>query len=183
VGQQERGEVVGRQRRLNPVGRLPAPGELPAGVVDQDVQPVVLLQELAREPPYLGLREQVRQHQLDARIATVRLDVFDGGLPPTLVAADHDHRRSHPRQAGGGGFADPAGAPRDYHDLAAHAAVSVFHASPVVVALRHQDPRSCFGIPATCSPKNASIRRQESSEAAGSWFRPRSLKNECLAPG
>jgi hypothetical protein len=33
-----------------------------------------------------------------------------------------------------------------------------------------------------CSLKKASVRRQESSEAAGSWFLDPSLKNEWRAP-
>ena len=66
LGEQEPGQVVDRERRLEPVVGDGAPGEHRAGVVDEHVDPFQPLQQVARQRPYGVQRGEVRGERLHA---------------------------------------------------------------------------------------------------------------------
>ena len=80
AGEGEVAEVVGAELHLEPVGRLPAGDGHDAGVVDQDVEPVVSGGETGRERPHRGQIGQVERGHLHVGAGHLGAEAF-GGRP------------------------------------------------------------------------------------------------------
>src|SRR5690348_12972116 len=92
VGQQERREVIERERHLNAVRRLAAaPEEDRAGVVDEHVQAVVACTELLSRPAHLRLHTEIGDQRADVVIAGLFLDTGDHRLRLGGIAREQDH--------------------------------------------------------------------------------------------
>ena len=100
VRQQERGEVVDRHRELEPIGRdRTSSGDEP-GVVDENVDPLVALEERRGDAAYLGERREVCHEWLGTDLPGDR-----SGAP--LVAADGNDRGAAFRELDRGRAPDP----------------------------------------------------------------------------
>ena len=69
VGQQERREVIERERVLEAIGGHVAVRPEAADVVEQHVQPRIGGEHLVRQPPDLGLRRHVGDEDIDRGVA------------------------------------------------------------------------------------------------------------------
>ena len=86
VGEEERGEVIDCERRLEAVhGQVPL-AEDHARVVHEHVEPRIRGQELGGEAADVLLGREIAEHQIDRVVARVALDLEDGRLPAGSVA-------------------------------------------------------------------------------------------------
>jgi hypothetical protein len=89
LGKQERPELVGRPRELEPIRALLAAAERGTGVVDQDVDVVVPVLDLLGDPADVGLRGQVGNEQRWRFAGRGLGDPRAGVLTACLIAGDH----------------------------------------------------------------------------------------------
>src|SRR5205085_6598358 len=113
-GQDERCEVVDREPELVAVLALLTirPGRLPAshaGVVDEHVQAVVVLLDLARQAARRPERGEVGQIAADAIVARVLPDRVGGARQLDRVPAVDQYGRALGRQPLGDGAPEPVG--------------------------------------------------------------------------
>ena len=118
VRQQERREVVDRERALQTVLRDMPCRPVAAHVVHQDVEARVCRAYLLRETAHLALGGQVGGEDVD--ITACPADPLRGRLGPGLVAPDDAHPGPETGETGGRGQADPTGPAGDQHGLAGH---------------------------------------------------------------
>jgi hypothetical protein len=122
VGEQERAEVVGGEHGLDSVGCHRSRRQAHAGVVHEDVQPVMPRFEVTRQVTNRLLRREVGQQQLDLLVAGRRHDVLARCISALLVAGHHHEGCSHPGKREGYLLAHTRVRAGDHHDLALHAA-------------------------------------------------------------
>jgi hypothetical protein len=89
LGQQERGQVVGRPGELEPIRAQRAAGKRAAGVVDQDVDVLVPIPDLLGDPANLRLHGQVGHEQHRRPAGGGPGDLRAGALAAGLIAGDH----------------------------------------------------------------------------------------------
>jgi hypothetical protein len=119
VGEQERCEVVERERVLEPVGGdVPRVPEAP-DVVDQDVQAGKGGEDVGGEPAHLRLGRHVRDEDLHGW-SVVRLDLGGGVLGPAAVPAGDRDPCAQGGESGRGRLADAACAPGDQDGSVCH---------------------------------------------------------------
>ena len=120
VRQQERGEVIERERVLQAVGGdVPVRPE-PADVVDEHIQARVPVEHFAREASYFGLRRQVRGERVDRRVIRRGADVGRGRLRASDVAPGDSHPSAQSSEPDRRRLADPTGTARDKDRLTCH---------------------------------------------------------------
>jgi hypothetical protein len=119
VGEQERREVVEGEGVLESVGGDMPGVPVPAGVVDQHVDPGEAAEYLVGQAPHLGLGGQVGHERVDLTTGG-RAELAGRCLrAPPVAARDRDVRADR-GEAESGRPADPAGATRDEHRPAGH---------------------------------------------------------------
>ena len=115
IREQERRQVVDRERSLVAVLGQLATMRVGAGVVDQHVDAVVAVEQLLREPADLGQRREVRPQRLNRPPARPLDSPRDRVQPAGISAHRHDNTAS-PRQLDGGGGADAGASPSNDED-------------------------------------------------------------------
>jgi hypothetical protein len=123
VGEQKRRQVIGRPGELESVGALLAAVERVAGVVDENVDPVVLRCHLDGYAADLGLHGQVGEHQHRGVSGRNLGDLRARALAACPVPRDHHDLGPLPGELLGGFEAEAAAGASDHHHLVADRSV------------------------------------------------------------
>ena len=111
AGEQERREVVQRKGTLEALGGLLPRGEQSAGVVGQDIDVLVAVANLLREPADIGHQHQIGDVLMDGRSSDRRPGLLRDGSDALALATHNRHLCSLPSKVDRGGAADPRVAP------------------------------------------------------------------------